>query len=160
MDKVEDANVSDEDIQKVEELMKGLEKRLTDTSSMSKPQKNGLRGWGAAGVILGVLTAVTVPVLSVTWYAANKMNQLEGMQKDVDQTRSEVSSLRAQIGMDIAAVGNDIGEMRKDVQRLREAFAAYTQVILPMFTQPDVPFRLPQPPQLPPRSPVQPPTVP
>lgn len=148
--------MSDEDIQRVEELMKALEerleKRLTDTAPQSKPPpKNGLSGWKAAGLVLSVLTAVTAPVLGVTWYASTKMNQLEGVQRELDQTRGDMATFRAE-------VGSDIGELRKDVQRLREAFAAYTQTILPMIVRDPLDMSQFRPPVLPqtPRVPANP----
>jgi hypothetical protein len=138
--------MSEEDVQK---LLEGMEARLVKKMADSiPPSGSGLRGWKSAGLVLSVLTAVTVPVLGVTWYASNKMNQLEVVQKDVDRVRGEVGGLRMQIATDIAEVGTDIGELRKDVKLLREAFAAYTQVVLPMIQPRDrdesgMPFRLP-----------------
>jgi uncharacterized membrane-anchored protein YhcB (DUF1043 family) len=126
-------------------LVDELEKCLS--KSNPPPPKNGLGGWRAAGLVLSVLTAVTVPVLSVTWYASTKMNQLEELQRELDNTRGDLGGFREEVGSDIA-------ELRKDVQRLREAFAAYTQTVLPMLTQ-DTTYRL-TPPQTP-HQPVLPP---
>ena len=113
----------EEDVRK---LLEGMEERLSKKMKESVPPSGkALRGWTSAGVILAVLTAITAPVLTVTWYASNKMNQLEDVQRDVDRVRAEVNGLHT-------GLGSDISELRKDVRLLREAFAAYTRTVLPM----------------------------
>lgn len=120
--------MSDDDIRVLlQALEERLEQRMVRASSASAPP-NGLRGWKAAGLVLSVLTAVTAPVLGVTWYASTRMNQIDDVQKELDNARGDVSLLRSSVAADLA-------ELRRDVQRLREAFAAYTQTLLPMIAR-------------------------
>ncbi len=108
--------MSSEDVNRIEAMIREMTK------------SNGLRGWKAAGVVAAVLTAVATPVLGVSWYASNRMAQLDSVQRDLEQTRIDLASFRSEVGADISG-------LRVEVQRLREAFAAYARTTLPLIVQ-------------------------
>lgn len=151
-----------DDFQKVEALVQGMETRIEQRLSeclppAKKPTPKGvpLASWRGVAVILGVLTGVAAPVLAVTWYAADRMADIEDVQGDLEKTNQDVLGVKASVidvqknvSHEMAAfrqtVSTNITGLREEVQRLREAFAAYTRTILPFVSWP-TPVPVPTP---------------
>jgi len=129
---------------KVDAVLKRMEKGLAERPTSDPPptkKKHALSGWQAAGIIVAVVTAIATPVMALTWYTADSMSQLEGVQKEVEGLRDELGGLRREMVENSKATNAGI-------QGLREAFAAYTRVMLPAFigaTMPALPPMTPVP---------------
>jgi hypothetical protein len=110
---------------KVDAMMTRLEDRLCKDDKVSVPPKQNINGWKAAGVIVSVIIAIATPALTLTWFVSDQVSQVKDVQKDVDRLSGEISGVKTQVSRENETT-------RKEIQRLREAFAAYTHVMLPM----------------------------
>lgn len=148
--------MSDEELNKrietsVDAMMKRVEERLCSDAKKSVPPKQNINGWKAAGVIVSVIIAIATPALTLTWFVSDQVSQVEDVRDDVDRLSGEISQVKVQVSRESETT-------RKEIQRLREAFAAYTHVMLPMLanghSDPDVelPIQVPDPTSL--RTPV------
>lgn len=110
---------------KVDAMMKRVEDRVCADVKKSVPPSPAIRGWKAAGLIVSVIFAVATPALTLTWYASDQVSESGEIKEDVDRLSDDISAVRMQMSRESETT-------RKEIQRLREAFAAYTHIMLPM----------------------------